>query len=294
MFLRALVLTILIMCTVASTLPLSDTLAHWATRPAASRRHKGRFARRHSRAWWRRYRARMRRRRLALARRRWIAARRRRLIAARRKRGAGRPPFTARRTLPKPNVTNENRAVGPNMVAAYSGIYNDPSGQFSLLLPNGWSSRPVSANGEMKFRVYAPNGQPAGQATLSLVSASAHINVWLPARERQRMIGGVSFATLRRTVIDKMITADGWVVNDLAREIGGRRFFVVIAQTPASGDGRTPQQSWAFYFAEVNGRIYSFATNAPVEFSDQMAAGSERLLASLRTGNRSTKETSRR
>ncbi|HEY9404580.1 MAG TPA: hypothetical protein VIQ24_18120, partial [Pyrinomonadaceae bacterium] len=58
------------MCTVAATLPLSDSLAHLASRPSVSRRHKGHAARRHSRAWWRRYRARLRRQRAVAAERR--------------------------------------------------------------------------------------------------------------------------------------------------------------------------------------------------------------------------------
>jgi hypothetical protein len=93
------------------------------------------------------------------------------------------------------------------------------------------------------------------------------------------MLGGVSFGELRRIVIDKMITAGGWVTNDYEREVGGRRVFVVTAQTPA--DGRSPEKAWNYYFTEVNGRIYSLTTEASLQSSERVAAEAERFIASL-------------
>jgi hypothetical protein len=84
-----------------------------------------------------------------------------------------------------------------------------------------------------------------------------------------------------------MINAGGWVVNDVERLIGGRRVFVVLAQTGDASDQRTPPQSWSFYFTEVDGHVYSFAAHAPLEYSDRMAAESEKVMASLRSRNRS-------
>ena len=72
------------------------------------------------------------------------------------------------------------------------------------------------------------------------------------------MVGGASFTELRRIVIDKMISAGGWVVNDRQREIGGRRVFEVIAQTPST-NGK-PDQVWNFYFAEVDGEFTRLTT----------------------------------
>jgi hypothetical protein len=85
-----------------------------------------------------------------------------------------------------------------------------------------------------------------------------------------------------------MLVSNGWVVNDYEREIGGRRAFVVVAQTAASSDGREPQQSWVFYFTELDGRIYSFAAHAPLEFADRVLAESEQVMASLRLRTRSS------
>jgi hypothetical protein len=71
----------------------------------------------------------------------------------------------------------------------------------------------------------------------------------------------------------------------MIREVHGRRVLVVLAQTGTPG---SPTKSWAFYFTEVDGRVYSLATTAPVEFAEPVAAGLEQLVASLRpAGNRS-------
>jgi hypothetical protein len=177
--------------------------------------------------------------------------------------------------------------------ATEPGVYNDPRGQFSLTMPTGWSGRAM--NGETTLRALAPNGQAVGQATLSVVASSAPVNSLLSIKEQRRMLGGVQFSQLRRSVIDRMIATGGWVINDVERVVGGRRTYVVLAQTPASLDGRTPEQTWAFYFTEVDGRIYSFTTSAPVQHSEEMSAGSEQVLSTLRKGLGSTaNETSRR
>ena len=89
------------------------------------------------------------------------------------------------------------------------------------------------------------------------------------------MLGGVSFSDLRRIVIDKMITAGGWVNNDYEREVGGHRVFVVTAQTPA--DGRTSEKVWNFYFTEVNGRIYSLTTECQLAIFGAHGSRSRRV-----------------
>jgi hypothetical protein len=77
-------------------------------------------------------------------------------------------------------------------------------------------------------------------------------------------------------VIDKMITAGGWVVNDMERDMDGRKVFVVVAQTPATNDGKAPEQIWNFYFTEVDGRVYSLATSAPRQSSNRVASDAEK------------------
>ena len=94
------------------------------------------------------------------------------------------------------------------------------------------------------------------------------------------MLGGVSFADLRRSVIDKMIANGGWVVNDRQREIGGHRVFEVIAQTPANSE--KPEQVWKFYFTEVNGRVYSLTTHSAIGLTEKLAADAEKFLGSFR------------
>lgn len=93
------------------------------------------------------------------------------------------------------------------------------------------------------------------------------------------MLAGVAFSDLRRIVIDKMINAGGWVINDYERQVNGARVFVVIAQTPS--DGRSPEKSWNFYFAEVDGKIYSLTLNTPLQFSGSLAGEGEKFISSL-------------
>jgi hypothetical protein len=139
-----------------------------------------------------------------------------------------------------------------------------------------WNALPAAHNGEMKFRA---NASASDQAALSVVALSRPAPEYLTSKEQRQILGGVSFAELRRTVIDKMIAAGGWVSNDYTREVGGRRVFVVTAQTPA--DGRQPDTSLSFYFTEVNGRIYSLSTEANMQSAQRMAAEAERFIATL-------------
>lgn len=255
--LRAAALSLLVLFSITTLLPLAHSSAEGeGSRVAAT--HRKKRIRRHSRAWWRRYRAHLRRKRAAL-----------------------------RRELVKSSAPEKSRSdaatISPSAFYTTGGIYNDPRGAFSLTMPIGWSNRPTAAVGELKFRVYAPDGRAVGQAALSVIQVPASKGRALSARAKARILGGVSFADLNRTVIDKMIAANGWVINDLVREINGRRVFIVLAQTAASPDANLPQQSWTFYFTEIDGRIYSLAASAPLEFSDRMAQESEQVMASFRS-----------
>lgn len=195
--------------------------------------------RRHSKKWWRRHRARMRRRQAALA-------------------------------MAHRNATSLVKPVAISPTAPPVATVNVPQ------LSNGWNSLPATANGDMKFRA---NGSPSDQAALSVVALSRPAPAYLTSKEQRQMLSGVSFTELRRSVIDKMISAGGWVSNDYEREVGGRRVFVVIAQTPA--DGRSPDKAWNFYFTEVNGRIYSLATEANLQSAERMAGEAEKFIATL-------------
>jgi hypothetical protein len=95
------------------------------------------------------------------------------------------------------------------------------------------------------------------------------------------MLGGLAFTDLRRTVIDKMITAGGWVVNDRQRDIGGHKVFEVIAQTPANNTTKS-DQVWNFYFTEVNGRVYSLTTRSAAGTTSKVSADAEQFISNFR------------
>ena len=302
MFFRALVLTILIMCTVAATLPVSDSLAHLASRPSASRRHKGRSARRHSRAWWRRYRARLRRQRAVAAERR-----RRRVLMLASKPAASATTSSAlapanHATAPPPRV-NVNFAlpgvalpgVALPSTASLSSITPVkplpavvPASKDALQtlpravaaasspLPSGWTSAAASRAGEMRFNVRAADGRVRSSAVWSRVNLQSAAPS--ATDSRSKTFGGVPVTLLRRTVIDRMVAEGGWVTNDVQRQLGERRVFVVTAQTVAAGGER---RAWTFYFTESEGQVYSLATNAPVEFADSLATESEQAVVAL-------------
>jgi hypothetical protein len=211
----------------------------------------------HSRAWWRRHRARMRRLRA-------MRAQRRALVASRQA-GAYVPTPIAK--------ASENHASLPAALPFPNGSYTD--GALTIQLPNGWT--PAANSGGSAFNIAAPNGTP-GRATLSVVANAPGANR-LIGREQRRSLAGVPYTELRRTVIDKMFSSGGWVVNDRDREIGGHKVFHVVAQTPA-GNG-APEQVWNFYFAEVNGRVYSLNTRASADLSDKLDTDAEKFFSNF-------------
>ena len=81
-----------------------------------------------------------------------------------------------------------------------------------------------------------------------------------------------------------MIRENGWVVNDYQKDIAGRALYVVVAQS--QNGGRV--QSRMFYFTEVDGRIYSVATNSPAEEAERLAEESEKVINSLKSRLRPT------
>jgi hypothetical protein len=239
--LRTVALSLLMLISVVVMLPFASSTAHGIRQSSASRQQ--RRYRRHSRAWWRRHRARMRLRRAAA-------------------------------------LAHRNSPLGPVFAnPKTSAIKLDVPTAVLPKLP-GWVSPTVSSNGEVKFRTES-NAPAPSQATISVVARSRPNPAYLTHREQARMLSGVAFSDLRRVVIDKMINAGGWVINDYERQVGGARVFVVIAQTPS--DGRSPEKSWNFYFAEVDGKIYSLTLSTPLEFANTLAPQGERFINSLRS-----------
>jgi hypothetical protein len=180
-------------------------------------------------------------------------------------------------------MAHRKSQLGPTIAKASN---SDASVGLLTSLPAGWNSPTVANNGEVRFQTEGKTMAPS-QATLAVVARSRPNPAYMTHREQSRMLSGVAFSDLRRIVIEKMINAGGWVINDYERQVNGARVFVVIAQTPS--DGRSPEKSWNFYFAEVDGNIYSLTLNTPLQYSDSLAGEGQKFLASLRSkSNHST------
>jgi len=291
MFVRALVLSILILCTVAATLPLTDSLAHWSKRPAASRRYKARYSRRHSRAWWRRHRARLRRQRAIAAERR----RRRALLTAKAVSpfspanhatvakgntnsfllpGVSLPSTAALSSITPLKPTATTAAALPVALSA-TGIKEQPK-LSALPLPRNWTSAAANRAGEMRFNVRVGDGRTLGSAVWSRVNVQSAVSSFPDSRGKS--FGGVPVSVLRRIVIDRMVAEGGWVTNDVQRQFGEWSIFIVTAQSVAANGERRAQ---TFYFTESGGHIYSLATNAPAAHADSLAAESEQAVVAL-------------
>ena len=266
--LRILYLSLLVLTLVAGALPVTESLAKWSSRSTVGSHKRNR---RHSRAWWRRHRARLR------AKRERAAELRRQRLEAGQSASSG---LTARtESSPRTNASLTSLKVGG--LAASSAVHNAQM-PFGFDVPHSWTPVRGSRNGGAVFSVRTPDGRAVGTAVVAPVSLSAATLAGTPSNSRTKSVGGISVNALRRTVIDKMVAEGGWVTNDLVQEMHGRRVFVVIAQTGAPG---APAKSWAFYFTEIDGRVYSLATTAPVEFAGPVALGSQQFMASLRSAS---------
>ena len=211
-----------------------------------------RGVKKYSKRWWALYRAQERRKRLNASRRRSLRLRQIRL--ARVRKASESTPRVASATKP---VTAEKPASTAML----------PSGQTA---PAGW--QPGSQSGsEVMFSVDGGRGT----AAISVVGPANGESV---DTGRNRAVGGVPTSALRREVINRMIRENGWVVNDFQKEVGNKKVYVVVAQSQGAG-GRL--NSRMFYFTEVDGRIYSLATNTNVDSADRIAEESEKVLNSL-------------
>ena len=253
MLVRAIVLSLALLIGVGAIIPLATDNVEAGPRNKRKQKHVKKY-KKYSKGWWRQYRARQRKK--AVKRN---AARALRLRQLRRQRAANNGQ-TPRAKATKPKAEGAKIAVLPSGKSA----------------PNGWSASQTSTS-ELKFRVDDSAGSQVGSASISVVGPASGDGLANPNR---KSVGGVATTALRRDVISKMIQENGWVVNDFEKEIGGRSVYVVVAQSQAKNGG---VQSRMFYFTEVDGRIYSVATNSPVEQQERLAAESEKVLDSLQT-----------
>ncbi|MDX6498528.1 MAG: hypothetical protein QOG23_1788 [Blastocatellia bacterium] len=256
--LRRIGLSLGLLVSIVVMLPFATSTAHNLRSQMAARSHQFHH---HSRAWWRRHRAQIRRRKAMLARRRALEA------------NSLTTPANSRSTK-----SSDNHAALPGALAFPEGLYRD--GAFSMSLPSGWSTGSTTRSAS-SFRIAPPDEAPEAQATLAVIALAPSNADQAIGREQRRMLGGVSFSDLRRSVIDKMISNGGWVVNDRQREIGGHRVFEVIAQTPATSDGK-PEQLWNYYFTEINGRVYSLTTRTTGGLTQKIAGDAEKFLSDFR------------
>jgi hypothetical protein len=256
--LRRIGLSLSLLVSLVVMLPFATSTAHNLRSQMAARSHRFHH---HSHAWWRRHRAQIRRRQAVLARRRPLEANSR----------TGSVSTGAARA-------SDNHTALAGALAFPDGVYRE--GAFSMSLPSGWSAGSTT-RGASSFRIAPPNGVPEAQATFAVVAVAPSNVDQVIGREQRRMLGGVSFTDLRRSVIDRMISIGGWVVNDRQREIGGHRVFEVIAQTPATSDGK-PEQLWNYYFTEINGRVYSLTTRTTGGLTQKIAGDAEKFISDFR------------
>ena len=168
------------------------------------------------------------------------------------------------------------RATAPSASAPAQAA--SVSRRFSALpVPQNWQNVSSSLGGEFKFSLRSAEGRPSGVAVWARVNLPA-----AGADRRNRALAGVPHASLRRTVIDRMLVEGGWVINDFEREVAGQKVFVVVAQSEQGGARR----SWTYYFVEFNGQLFSLATTVPGEFAAAVASEAEQTLAALASRQR--------
>jgi hypothetical protein len=261
MIYRAIVLSLAIVVGLGAILPLA-TLRVEASSHKQKRAKKGKKYKKYSKKWWRAYRQRIKRQKALNARKRSLRLRQIRLA----------------------NQINSSENGGANMVKASNpnrkskAVVADnvpamlPSGEIA---PKGWK-RGVSTSSELQYSVDDESGTNIGSASISVVGPAVGAD---NDNAQNKTVGGVSTSALRRTVIDRMIREEGWVVNDYQKDVGGRKVYVVVAQSPGAGG---TVQSRLFYFTEVDGRIYSVAANAPKDNLQRIEQESEKAITSLR------------
>lgn len=298
---RAIALSLALLLGIGTIIPFATDYSEASTKHTHKKKKVKKY-KKYSKKWWRQYRQRMKKRKAIAARKRALRVKQILLARARKAKQTAalailekgkladsnsvaqtpiivepqteakveptpkntvKPTRTknlAVKTKVKPQNVNQRIAAGQDSVQAML-----PTGEIA---PQGWK-RGKSNN---EYQVDGDDGRPVGTASISDVGPAAGED------NGKKTLGGVPTSALRRTVIDKMVREEGWVVNDFQKEINGKKVYVVIAQSPGAGG---TIQSRIFYFTESNGRIYSLATNSSTESAEKLARDSERILTSL-------------
>lgn len=254
---RAIALSLALLLGIGVVIPLATDYAEAG--PKKQRKYakkKKKKIKKYSKQWWRLYRARVKRQKALRAKKRALRLRQLRLARAR-------------------ATTNRDTSVRPTRKVVTAPVSEETS---TVVLPSGETApttwkKSQSSPSELQFRVDDGTGSTLGQASIAVVGPSMGAD-----DNRGKTVGGVPTTSLRRNVIDRMVRENGWVVNDYQKEIGGKKVYVVVAQSEGAG-GRV--QSRLFYFAESDGRIYSVSTVAPGDSAERLAEESEKVINSL-------------
>lgn len=250
MLARAIALSLALLVGIGAIVPLATDSVEAGPKNKRKKRQAKKY-KKYSKKWWRQYRANQRKK---AAQRKRARALRLRQLRLERAAANGQTPVAKPATL----KTSKTKAVVPGGKSA----------------PDTWSQAQASPS-ELRFRVDDSAGSQVGTASISVVGPAVGET---STQSQRKAVGGVATTSLRREVINKMIQENGWVVNDYQKEIGGRTVYVVEAQSQAK-NGQL--QSRMYYFAEVDGRIYSVATNSSIDQAERLAAESEKVLDSL-------------
>ncbi|MGI8641693.1 MAG: hypothetical protein ACR2MG_17330 [Pyrinomonadaceae bacterium] len=258
--LRAIALSLALLVGIGAIVPLATQYTEAGPKKhAKSKKREWKGVKKYSKRWWQLYRRQERRKKARAKARRTLRLRQIRLA------NAGKPGGKGSENQNYTAKSSRKSAVADSASAVL------PTGENA---PKGWK-RGQPSNSELQYRVDSDNGSQVGSASIAIVGPALGGENDSP---RSKTVGGVSMSSLRRTVIDKMVREEGWVVNDYQKEIGGKNVYVVVAQSPGAGNR---VQSRLFYFTEVGGQIYSVATNAPSDDSKRIEQESERVINSL-------------
>jgi hypothetical protein len=256
--LRAIALSLALLIGLGTIIPLTTDYTQAGGKKQKKKKKQVKY-KKYSKKWWRAYRQRMNRKRALTKRKR--AMRVRQILLAR---------DNDLKQVTEVSQNSKNKAA-QNLTVADSTPAILPSGENA---PKGWKSGLIS-NSELQFRVDDDSGAQIGSASISVVGPATSAD---SSNGRNKTVGGVPTNSLRSTVIDRMIKENGWVVNDYQKEIGGKKVYVVVAQSEGAGGAI---QSRMFYFTEVDGRIYSVSTTAPTNSTERIVQESEKVIDSL-------------
>ena len=258
MLFRAIALSLALLIGIGAVIPLVTDHAEAGSFKKKKKKKRVKY-KKYSKKWWRAYRQ-SKNRQTTLAKRK-RAMRVRQILLARE---------NDIQQVTEVSQKSKTKTVKNSIVESAPALL--PSGEPA---PKGWKSNLVSGS-ELQYRVDDDNGAQIGSAAIAVVGPA--MNAEGTSAAKNKTVGGVPTTSLRTTVIDRMIKEQGWVVNDYQKEIGGKKVYVVVAQSPGAGGAI---QSRIFYFTEVDGRIYSVSTSSPNGSTERLAQESEKVIDSL-------------